>query len=78
MSVDNVINRDTLSQMLDQGLVEGVAFRCGHCLRLSPMSSHECFEREMEFETEKVWLGGRCGWLITIKTKEREVKKDES
>jgi hypothetical protein len=66
----DIVNRDTLNQLLDQGLIEGVAFRCGHCLRLSPVSDHECFVDVKEFEVEKTWLGGRCGWLVTITKKE--------
>jgi hypothetical protein len=61
------MKRDELKELVDVGLVEGVAFRCGHCLRLSPLSSHECFNECEEFETERVFFGGRCGWLITIR-----------
>jgi len=63
------ITRDDILQLLDSGLVEEVSFRCGHCLRLSPKSSHECFRDKTEFRVEKEWLGGRCGYLITITCK---------
>ena len=59
------MTKDEVRMLCEVG-VENVSVRCGECYQLSPSSDHECFIDATEFVIEKVWLGGNCGWLVTI------------